>query len=376
MKTKAWLAGLAVAVSLTGSYRADAQDKRDPSAFGALEATQADATKAKALAWLSKVTNNDPAKLQEAEALWNRSDRAALDNLADTFALGNVQAAALLQLVRDDKAPPPLGVPEVLKDAKADPFFRANFGLAVARHLSNRRVHEEALAILNLVNPEQTVEPAVYLFHRAVCEHALLKKDEANRTIVRLMQDVGDSPERFKVVAALMMLDMETWRKDLGNVARLMDNSERRLDVGRGGPQTQKIQKEVIARLDELIKEKENKAKKSSGGGGGGGGGDPNGGSCPDGGSSPGNSGGANPKSPMQDSVIATNGGPGNVDIARLQKLAEQWGKMPQAERAKAMAEMQDLVNGLSPEHRQAMQRYFERINNETIQGVLPNGKR
>jgi hypothetical protein len=74
--------------------------------------------------------------------------------------------------------------------------------------------------------------------------------------------------------------------------------------------------------------------------------------------------------------VIANNGGPGLVDIARLQKLAEQWGKMPQAERAKAMAEMQDLVNGLSPEHRQAMQRYFEEINNATLRGLLPNGKR
>ena len=62
-----------------------------------------------------------------------------------------------------------------------------------------------------------------------------------------------------------MLLDMQTWKdKDLGAVARKMDNIERRLDLARGGPQTQKLQREVVARLDELIKELENKAKGGS----------------------------------------------------------------------------------------------------------------
>jgi uncharacterized membrane protein YgcG len=360
MNTKLWLAGLAVSVSLVGLNKAAADDKKDVAQFGSLEPTAASVVKTKALAWLQSAANNDAAMLRQAETLWDRPNRSPLDNLADTFALANTEAADLLQLVRDDKAPPPVEIPAVLKNAKADAFLRANLGLAVARLLSNRRVHEEALAILNSVSPEQTVDPAAYLFHRAVCEHALLKKDEANRTIIRLIQDAVDSPERYKTVAALMLLDMQTWKKDLGNVARLMDNSERRLDVGRGGPQTQKIQKEVVARLDELIKELENKAKKSSGGGGGGGGGDPNGGSCPDGGS--GSSGGANPTRPMQDSQIATNGGSGRVDIARLQKLTDGWGKMSPAERARAMQEVQDLITGLSPLHREAFERYFEAI--------------
>jgi hypothetical protein len=60
-----------------------------------------------------------------------------------------------------------------------------------------------------------------------------------------------------------MVLDMRSWRddKDLGWVARKMDNIERRLELARGGPQTQKIQKEVVARLDEIIKQMENQAK-------------------------------------------------------------------------------------------------------------------
>src|SRR5256885_16776407 len=64
-----------------------------------------------------------------------------------------------------------------------------------------------------------------------------------------------------------MALDMHTWsEKALDSIARKMKRVERRLDLSRGGPKTQKIQKEVVARLDEIIKELENQ----SGGGGGG----------------------------------------------------------------------------------------------------------
>ena len=48
---------------------------------------------------------------------------------------------------------------------------------------------------------------------------------------------------------------------DLGWIARKMDNIQRRLDLQRGGKHTQKMQKEVLVRLDEMIKEIENRQK-------------------------------------------------------------------------------------------------------------------
>jgi hypothetical protein len=367
MSTKMWLAGLAVAGLLGLNSSALAQDRSDIQ-FGELKATSADAVKAKALAWLNKT--GEAGKVREFQAIWERTDRSILDNLADTFALGNADAAGLLATVRDPKAPPPVGVPDVIKDAK-DPFFKNNLGLAVARYLSNGRVHEEALAILKGMTPDQTIDPAAYLFHRAVSEHALLKKDDAGDSIARLIRDASDSPDRYRTVATLMLLDMETWRKDLGNVARLMDNSERRLEVGRAGPHTQKVQKEIISRLDELIKELENKAKAKMGSGGGGGGECPNGDSCPDGGNQKvGSGGGANPKAPMPDSQIALNGGSGRVDLAKLNKLAESWGKLPRAEQAKVAAEVEDLISGLSPVHRAAFERYWQEIHDQGLPGT------
>jgi len=223
--------------------------------------------RARAQAWLKEVAKGDAATTQRFEAIWRQESRSTLDRLADTLALGDADAAKLLAEARNLAVVPALEVPALFKDAKRGEFLRANLGLAYARTLSNRRAHEEALEVLKLFRPEQVVDPAGFLFHKAVCEHALTLKDQAGRTIGRLIYDAVDAPERYKTVGALMLLDMQTWKaKDLGAVGRIMGNIERRLELVRGGPQTQKLQKEAVLRLDELIKELENKAKKKSGG--------------------------------------------------------------------------------------------------------------
>ena len=93
---------------------------------------------------------------------------------------------------------------------------------------------------------------------------ALIRRDEANQSIVRLLDDVADAPDRYKMVATLMFFDMQGWKKDekdLMQISKLMDNSGRRLDLARAGKITQDIQKKIVFRLDEVIKELENQAK-------------------------------------------------------------------------------------------------------------------
>jgi len=319
--------------------------------FGSLETQKADAVQARAEAWLKEVGKADPATLAKVAAIWKQEDRAILDRLGDTFALGNADAAKLMAQAQDPSAPAPTKVPELFKDEKQSQFFKANLALTYARALSQRRVHEESLAVLALFQPEQVVDPAAYLFHRAVAEHELLQKVDATRSIDRLLDDVIGSPERYRTVSTLMLLDMYTWKdKDLGAIARKMDNIERRLELARGGPQTQKLQKEVVSRLDELIKELENQAKNQSG----------NGGACPPGGQpTPGNGGGPNTNAPMQDSTIANNGGNGTVDPAKLHKLVESWGSLPPREQARAL---QEMTQNMSPRHREAIESYFRNI--------------
>jgi len=250
---------LAAAGPLRG--QAPRQTAKDPISFGALRPAKPDEVRTQAEAWLKTAGKLD-ATQKAFEAVWAQSDRPVVDRLADTFALGDEQAAKLLADARDSNKPAPTNVPAVLTDTKQLLFYRANLGLAYAKALSNRRIYEEALTVLKSVRPEQIVDPSAYLFHRAVAEHALALRQDASRSINRLLDDAVDVPERYKMVSLLMAFDMQSWReKDLGWIARKMDNVERRLELSRGGPQTQKIQKEVVARLDELIKQMENQSK-------------------------------------------------------------------------------------------------------------------
>jgi hypothetical protein len=222
-----------------------------------------DHARGQSLDWLKSVGKTDEATLARFNEIWaESSDRPVLERVADTLVLGSADAKQLLAEARDPNAPAPTKVPELLKDAKQPAFFRANLALAYAKALSQRRVYEEALESLKAARAEQVVDPASYLFHKAVAEHAKNRKKDAEGTIVRLLDDVVDAPERYKMVAALMHFDMMTWKdKDLGDISRKMSDVERRLELARGGPETQKTQKEIVDRLDELIKQLENQQK-------------------------------------------------------------------------------------------------------------------
>ena len=186
----------------------------------------------------------------------------------------------------------------------------------------------------------------------AVAEHALTLKDDANHTILRLLEDAVDAPDRYKMVSLLMAFDMESWKEGdplarLGGISRKMDNIERRLELARGGAKTQKIQKDVVARLDELIKELENQCK-----------GDCNGGCCP-GGSKPGS--GQGPR-PMPDSRIATNKGPGNV----TEKDLARWPSNGAVCLRKNAEAMQNLTRDMPPKYREVIETYFRKIASDS----------
>ena len=248
---------LAVAL-LCGGGRALAESKNKPAkelaSFGVLRATAPETARGQALDWLKGVGKTDATTIKAFDAVW-ASDRQLLDKVADTLALGDAEAAKLLNEARDPNTAAPTAVPKIIKDAKRPVFYRANLALAYAKALSSRRVFEEGLDALKTIKVEQVVDPSSFLFHKAVAQHALMMRQEADESILRLLDDVADAPERHKMVAALMHFDMQSWKdKDLGWIARKMNNIERRLDLVRGGPKTQKMQKEVVLRLDEIIK--------------------------------------------------------------------------------------------------------------------------
>jgi hypothetical protein len=285
---------------------------------------------------------------KQVEAIWRQKDRSVLERLADTFALGNPEAGQLLADARDAKAPAPTKVPAILTDAKQPDFFRANLALAYGRALSLRRVYEEALAVLKTAKGEDVVDPACYFFQRAVCEYALLQKAEAEKSINRLVDEVK-GPYRYQIVAILMLMDMQTWKeKDLAAVARKMGNIERRLELARGGPETQKLQKDVIRRLDELIKELEKKNPPGDGP------------TPPD--PKPGDpKGGRRPAD--ETPPPGGPGGTGKVFRQRFDNLKARWGIMLPRQREEAL---QELTRGMPPRYREAIENYFRNLTNKS----------
>jgi len=265
MKWRHWFLTPALAVLLIGDGQAlvGAEKKKDLTSFGTLEPANAKVVRAEAEAWLKKAVP-DGTKKQKFEVIWKAEDRPLFDRVIETLSLDSATAKVLADANNTLVAAPcgPKAVPAAVKDKKQPAFYRANLALAYAKALSNRRIYEEALDTLKAVNAEDVADPAAYLFHRSVAEFAMLQKDNARRSISRLLDDVAEAPERYKTVGTLMLLDMLTWReKDLNWIARKMDNSGRRLQLARGGPVTQKIQKDIVRRLDEIIKELENKKK-------------------------------------------------------------------------------------------------------------------
>jgi hypothetical protein len=306
--------------------------------LASLQAMPADSAREQAWAWLRGQGKSDDAIRKQFDAIWADASRSVCDRIADSLALGDADAARLLKEARDTEAVPPTEVPAFLKDARRPVFFRANFTLAYARALANREVYEEALAALRLVRPGDVADPAAYHFHRAVAEHGLGLKRDAARSLAAVRDDVEDVPLRYQRLADLMEQEMGTWRnRDLGDAARRMKNSSRRLGLGRADGKTQKIQHQAAAILDDIIRQMERELPVTPTPGGGG----PTVIPPPEGG------GGNGPD------------GPGIVPDMQLPRLAQQWGKLPDRERAQAM---QGLIRGLPPEYREVIERYFREL--------------
>jgi tetratricopeptide (TPR) repeat protein len=318
--------------------------------FGVLRTPDLDAARAQAQEWLKTTGKTDTATQKAFDELWS-SDRPLLDKVSATLALGDPAAAQLLAEARDPETPAPTSVPNLIKDQKLPVFFRANLGLAYAKALTNRKVYDEALEAFKSVKGEDVIDPAAYFFHRAVTEHALMMKNEADDSIDRLLLDVTDAPVRYRMVGVLMHYDMATWQdKDLDWIARKMGVIKDRLDLTRGGPKTRAMQREVLVKLDEKIKELENKMKGSC---------QCNGGNCPSGGS-PGLPSGNRSSNPAGDSALPS--APpmkGQIDVKKFKEYADVWGKLPEKERAKAMA---DLTRGMPAKYRDAIEAYFKQL--------------
>jgi hypothetical protein len=206
--------------------------------------------------------------------------------------------------------------------------------------------YEASEALLKDIKPDRATFPK-YAFYRAVNSFALNNKTEAHKWATHVWDSFDEVPTRYKNTAGMMLYDLENWKEgDLGDIGRDMRMSGDRLKNARGDQKTQVIQKTIVDKLDRLIKEQEDKANAQANAGKDGKDGKP--------GSMPGQG------QPAPDSTIMGGDGKGKIDEKKLRQVAENWGTMPPAQRAKVI---QDITRELPPKYRVMIEEYFKALN-------------
>lgn len=292
----------------------------------------------------------DPAIGPALHSLWQEplpSNDDLLDRIAGTAALADDRVAHLVRICSGPTEPWFVDSPAWLHDRSLDPWLRDQLRVYFGRWLARRKMYDQALAVLAGLEPADVVDPASLLFYQAAAYHHQLRKAPGLRAIDQLLNDVRDCPSRFQVVAGLMKEDLKKLEDDsLDHIARRMDDIRRRLDEGNADKRTRRIEDGVIASLDKMIDEMEKQRQQQQGGGGGAG----------------------QSSSPMQDSRIAKQKGPGQTDPKDIGRKSE-WGDLPPETREQIR---QQLGRDLPAHYYDLIQQYFN-----TPQGqAAPAGRR
>ena len=214
--------------------------------------------------WLTLSRTEDTAAKQAME-LWSDRDQIdgltaeqTLDRLIDSLAIADKSVQQLVDSCRSTGTRKSLDY----EGARSDAFFRDHVTLYHARWLTQHRFYDEAILMLDSLNPENVVDPASLFFYRAVCRLRLLKPAEAGDDITLLLNHTLDVPSRFRAVAEMMKEEVQVATEGLPQVARLMSDVQRRLDLGNSDDPVQKREDEVIAALDKLLEEMEKEKQK------------------------------------------------------------------------------------------------------------------
>jgi hypothetical protein len=230
----------------------------------------------------------------------------------------------------------------------AEPDLR----LVMARWFAQHRLYDESAEVLQGVKAELVVDPSSFFFYEALCAHHQLDRKRCLDAVERLLEREGELTGRYSTTAKLMRTDIQPLKEDsLDEVARLMTDVERRLDLGRAGEKVQSQEKAIVEKLDKLIdqieqqiqqqqqqqqqRQQQQQQKQQRSGGSQ-----------------------AQPSTPLEDSRAQGQSGPGDIDRKKLDPQGN-WGDLPPSQRQQAI---QDLTRDLPSHYREVIEAYFRRL--------------
>jgi gas vesicle protein len=193
--------------------------------------------------------------------------------------------------------------------------------------------HDASNALLR--PPLDRIDRAEFYYWRLVNSVQLNDKAGALREL-KALDNLFEQPATVRQRALVYYIrnELAQWRDDLGDIGRDAKNVAGRLARAQAGPRTQEVQAEIVRKLDKRIKQLEDERAEAQAQ------------------AAPSE---VRPAQPQRESAPAPGGGPGRVDEKRLKELAEQWGRLPEKERAKAM---QDMAQTLPPRYREIIENY------------------
>ncbi len=218
-------------------------------------------------------------------------------------------------------------------------FVRNHVRLFFGRWLAQNHFFDESLEQLAQVSVESVLDPATLLYYRGLMQHQLLLKDECLSTSKKLLENEDVIPRRYAVVGRLMISDIEPLETDsLDEISRLMSDVGRRTGLNRTGTRVIEEEQQVIEKLDKLIDslEQQQQIRRAQ---------------------SRSNSH-KKPKGPIKASQVAGGDASGDAQNKRQQDGGD-WGDLPPAQRAAAMAEMS---KDMPPHYRAVIEEYFRRL--------------
>ena len=295
--------------------------------------------------------NLDEATRLKIDALWpdeaiTLDTAELLDRLAASLAVVEPRAQEIVAFCEKDVTtlPPPRFA--LLDDASAPEFVRENLRLLYGRWLAQHHLVDESLEYLKDLQPEKVADPVSLLFYQAVGHHRLLAKDECLKTVSRLLENESQLPRRYVTLARLMEADIKPLKTDsLDEVARLMEDIRRRLDLARAGKVVRDKEEEVIAKLEKMIEELEQQRQQQQQQ------------------QQQNASRSRQPNNPMDDSQAAELKGPGEVDPKSLGKK-DGWGNLPPKDRQEVM---QQIGRELPAHFRETIEEYFKRLAQDGV---------
>jgi hypothetical protein len=306
----------------------------------------ADQVRQDLLRWLSRRGVTNEKTVAGILELWGPNGtalppRQVFDRLIQSFSLADPSVKQFVSACRPGVSLRSLPKPLLSQD-ESDEFLTEHLRLFYARALTHGLLYDEALAVFAKIDPAKVVDPATCLFYRAVCEHQLLKKKEGLATLDKLLHKTEGVAEPYTQVATLMQDELASLDdQSLSGVSRKMQDSERRLDLGRGGQRVQKVQDEIIESLDEIIKKKQSQLDRQQ---------------AQAQQQQQNNSNQSN--RPAEDSMLKGSTAPGNVD-PNTKKRSGTWGALP----PKAATEAENRLNREFPSnYRRAVEEYFKKL--------------